>query len=143
MLTTHEQEATATERVDLAELVDHRESVQATETVENVYTWFKEHQQEYIGVLEGRRLLGLVSRGQIGFLLGARFGFAIYGRQLIGANLMDQLLVLPVSTPLLTVLEEALSRSGNRFYDDVAWWMTRGAIWGSSRCPRWSTGSRG
>jgi two-component system NtrC family sensor kinase len=88
--------------------------------VENVYTWFKQHSQEYIGVLEGRRLAGLVSRGQIGFLLGARFGFAIYGRQLIGANMMDQPLLLPVTTPLLTVLEAALSRSGDCFYDDVA-----------------------
>ena len=120
ILQANAQAPTPTERVDLAELVEHRESVPATETVENVYTWFKEHPQEYIGVLEGRRLLGLVSRGQIGFLLGARFGFSIFGRQRIGANLMDQPLLLPVTTPLLTVLEEALSRSGDRFYDDVA-----------------------
>ena len=119
-LNTHEQESKATEQVDLAELVDHRESVPATETVENVYNWFKQHPQEYIGVLEGRRLLGLVSRGQIGFLLGARFGFAIYGRQVIGLNLMDHPLLMPESTPLLTVLDQALSRSGDRFYDDVA-----------------------
>ena len=98
MLTANNQEPTATEQVDLTELVEHRESVPATETVENVYTWFKQHSQEYIGVLEGRRLAGLVSRGQIGFLLGARFGFAIYGRQLIGANMMDQPLLLPVTS---------------------------------------------
>jgi two-component system NtrC family sensor kinase len=116
----NDQESIATERVDLAKLVDHRESVQAAETVENVYAWFKQHQQEYIGVLEGRRLVGLVSRGQVGFLLGARFGFAIYGRQSIQSNLMEHPLLLPETTPLLAVLEEALSRSGDRFYDDVA-----------------------
>jgi two-component system NtrC family sensor kinase len=120
MLEAEDQALTSTELVELAALVDHRESVQATATVESVYDWFKSHQQEYIGVLAERRFLGLVSRGQVGFLLGARFGFAIYGRQPIGSNLMDQPLQMPEKTPLLTVLEEALSRSGDRFYDDVA-----------------------
>jgi hypothetical protein len=75
MLTANNQEPTATEQVDLTELVEHRESVPATETVENVYTWFKQHSQEYIGVLEGRRLAGLVSRGQIGFSPGGALRF--------------------------------------------------------------------
>jgi two-component system NtrC family sensor kinase len=113
-------ESTATELMPLAGLVDHRESVPATETVENVYGWFQKHPQEYIGVLQEGKFAGMVSRGQIGFLLGARFGFAIYGRQVIGLNLMDQPLHFLDATPLLEALDAALSRTGERFYDDVA-----------------------
>ncbi|MDR3456083.1 MAG: ATP-binding protein [Verrucomicrobiae bacterium] len=108
------------ELVALPELVEHSESVQATETVEAVYNWFQRHQQEYIGVLSDKKYLGLVSRGQVGFLLGARFGIAIYGRQPIGAHLIEHSLHVTASAPLLSVLESALSRSGELFYDDVA-----------------------
>src|SRR5271165_6083526 len=108
------------ELMDLARLVDHRESIQATEPVEKVYVWFQQHQQEYIGVLQGRQFLGLVSRGQIGFLLGARYGFAIHGRHPVSVHLMAEPLVLQEGQPLLTALEAALSRPGDRFYDDAA-----------------------
>jgi len=110
----------STETTELAQLIDHRDSVQTHETVERVYDWFQQHQQEYIAVVRGNEYLGMVSRGQIGFLLGARFGYAIFGRQAIGSNLMTAPLHLTHSTTLLTALEAALSRSGDRFYDDVA-----------------------
>src|SRR3981081_2550132 len=79
----------AAESMDLLQLVEHQELVQATETVEHVYQWFHKHHQEYVGVVSGRRLLGMVSRGQLGFLLGARYGFAVYSRQAIENHLME------------------------------------------------------
>jgi len=114
-----EQDSTSTELSDLIQLVDHQEAVQTTETVEHVYDWFQKHRQEYIGVLRDKQFVGLVSRGQVGFLLGARYGYAIYGRQPIGSHLMDKPLQLTSTTPLLSALESALSRTGDRFYDDV------------------------
>jgi len=114
------QEFRSAESVDLSQLLEHGESVQATELVENVYNWFQRHQQEYIGVLNGKKFVGLVSRGQVGFLLGARFGLAIYGRQPIGSHLIENSLHVSSSTPLLAVLNVALSRPGDLFYDDIA-----------------------
>ena len=120
MLIEKKQQSRSAELVDLSQLLEHRESVQATELVENVYNWFQRHQQEYIGVLNGKQFVGLVSRGQVGFLLGARFGIAIYGRQPIGSHTIEHSLHVSCSTPLLAVLNEALSRAGDLFYDDVA-----------------------
>jgi two-component system, cell cycle sensor histidine kinase and response regulator CckA len=106
--------------IDLASLVEHRESVPADATVEHVYHWFNHHRQEYIGVLDGPRLIGMVSHGQIGFLLGARFGLAVYGRHAIRQHLMERHLCIRRDAPLLKVLEAALSRTGDQFHDDVA-----------------------
>ena len=61
----------------------------------------------------------MVSRGHVGFLLGARFGFAVYGRQPIGQHLLPHSLHVFAQTPLLEVFEAALSRQGDFFYDDV------------------------
>ncbi len=108
------------ESIELLSLVEHCESVQATETTESVYKWFQSHRHEYVGVVSGRRLIGMVSRGHIGFLLGARFGFSLYGHQTLDNHLMKDHLQFQKDTPLLAVLEQALSRQGDSFYDDVA-----------------------
>lgn len=110
----------ALENVDLLSLVEHREFVQATETTENVYKWFQSHSYEYVGVVSKARLIGVVSRGHIGFLLGARFGFALYGHQTVDQHLMKGFLRIYRRDSLLTVLEQALSRKGDSFYDDIA-----------------------
>lgn len=113
-------ESVAVEDVDLISLVEHRESIQAAETTESVYKWFQTHTHEYVGVVSGTRLIGMVSRGHIGFLLGARFGFALYGHQPVEQHLMKNHLQFYQGTPLLEVLDQALSRRGDSFYDDVA-----------------------
>ncbi|HTR42074.1 MAG TPA: ATP-binding protein [Pseudomonadales bacterium] len=113
-------ESSALENVDLLSLVEHREFVQATETTENVYKWFQSHQYEYVGVVSSERLIGVVSRGHIGFLLGARFGFALHGHQTVDQHLMKGHLCIRRRDSLLAVLDRALSRQGDSFYDDIA-----------------------
>ena len=65
---------------DVVSLVEHQECVQIGETVEQVYAWFKQHPHEFAAVVDGHAYAGLVSRGQLGFLLGTRFGFTLYSR---------------------------------------------------------------
>ncbi|MFA6546942.1 MAG: ATP-binding protein [Limisphaerales bacterium] len=108
------------QRLDLETLVGHRESVDAETAVESVYQHFQVHPHEYLGVTREGRVAGLVSRGHIGFLLGSRFGFAVYGRQPVGGHLLAQHLCVPLGAPLLDLLDKALSREGDEFYDDVA-----------------------
>lgn len=106
-------------QVNFESLVSHRESVQAEATVESVYAHMQTHQHEYVAVLERGRTVGLVSRGHIGFILGSRYGFAIYGRQPVREHLLAHSLHVHLDTPLLAVLERALNREGEEFYEDA------------------------
>jgi hypothetical protein len=66
------------ESIDLLSLIEHRESVPGHESVGSVYAAFSRHGHEYVAVVEANKLLGLCSRGQIGYLLGSRYGFSMY-----------------------------------------------------------------
>jgi two-component system NtrC family sensor kinase len=113
----------ATERLtpDLLDLVDHTTTVPPTYTVSAVYDLFQKLPHEFLAVTdENRKILGLVSRSHVGILLGARFGFAVFGRQGIGEHLLPRCLQISQQTPLLEVFEMALSRKGDEFYDDAA-----------------------
>jgi signal transduction histidine kinase/ActR/RegA family two-component response regulator len=105
---------------ELANLIEHQVAVPSTQTVSEVYEYFQKCPHEFLAVTEAGRLLGMVSRGQIGFLLGARYGFAVYGRQQIGKHLLTKHLRLNWRTPLLEVFGMVLSRQDDYFYDDVA-----------------------
>jgi two-component system NtrC family sensor kinase len=63
--------------------------------------------------------VGLVSRGQLGYLLGTRFGFALHSERPIQNHLLPDCLVAAPATPLLELLEQALTRAGETFYQDV------------------------
>jgi two-component system NtrC family sensor kinase len=104
---------------DLKGLIDHQLAVPPTQTVADVYELFQKVPHEFLAVTDEGHVLGMVSRGHVGFLLGARFGFAVFGRQGIGQHLLTQCLQITLETPLLQVFEAALSRQGDSFYDDV------------------------
>jgi two-component system, cell cycle sensor histidine kinase and response regulator CckA len=108
------------EGTDLAWLVEHHTAVQGEDTVDEVFEAFAAHGREYVAVLEGQRLLGLCSHGQLGCLLGTRFGHAIYSRRLIRDHTMPRHSAIRNGTPLLAVLQTVLSRTGEEFYDDIA-----------------------
>lgn len=105
---------------DLAGLIEHQAAVPPTHTVSAVYEFFQKVPHEFLAVVDDGHMLGMVSRGHVGFLLGSRFGFAVYGRQSIGQHLLPHCLEITRQTPLLEVFEAALSRHGDSFYDDVA-----------------------
>ncbi len=104
---------------DVVSLVEHQECVQIRETVEQVYVWFKRHPHEFAAVVDGHSYAGLVSRGQLGFLLGTRFGFTLYSHHPIMDHLLPEGMIASPSIPLLDLLEQALDRSGEAFYQDV------------------------
>ena len=106
-------------RVDWTDLVVHRECVQARLTVEQVNDRFRNHAEEFAAVVDGDTYVGLVSRGQLGVLLGTRFGFTLRSRHLIQDHMLPASLTADPSMPLMDLLEEALSRQGEAFYHDV------------------------
>jgi two-component system NtrC family sensor kinase len=105
---------------DLLDLVQHQEAVELDETTEAVYQKFRGLPYEFIAAVEGRKLLGLVSRNQIGLLLSGRYGFAVHSRKPIVEQLRPDYLAICRGTPLLEVFTLALSRTGEPFFDDVA-----------------------
>lgn len=108
-----------TARFPLASLVDHQECVQVGESLERVHEWFQHHPHEFAAVVDGDLYTGLISRGHLGFLLGTRFGFTLHSRHLIQEHLLRGSLVATLSLPLMDLLEQALSRTGEAFYHDV------------------------
>ncbi len=104
---------------DVVSLVEHQECVQIGETVEQVSAWFKQHPHEFAAVVDGHAYAGLLSRGQLGFLLGTRFGFTLYSRHPIQEHLLPEGMIASPSIPLFDLLEQALARSGEAFYQDV------------------------
>jgi len=104
---------------EVVSLVEHQECVQIGDTVEQVSAWFKLHPHEFAAVLDGHTYVGLVSRGQLGFLLGTRFGFTLYSRHPIQEHLLPEGMIASPSIPLFDLLEQALARSGEAFYQDV------------------------
>jgi serine phosphatase RsbU (regulator of sigma subunit)/CBS domain-containing protein len=104
---------------DLRALVGHRTAVRADEMVGRVYEMFTTHRVEFIAVLDGERLIGMCSRREVGMLLGARFGFALFAQKPIREHLSPETTRVAVRSPLPEVLAQVSSRSAEAFYDDV------------------------
>jgi two-component system cell cycle sensor histidine kinase/response regulator CckA len=105
---------------DLATLIGHSQSVDSMRTLNDVHDAFGEAGPAYLGVVAGQRLVGICSRAVIGHALGARYGVALFGKQSVSDFLIPGGLIVRVGTPMLAVLEAALSRPSPGFNDDVA-----------------------
>lgn len=106
-------------KLDLAALVDHQEHVQHGRTVDEVYRALQDNPHGFVAVVDGGRYLGMVSRGQLGILLGTRFGFALHSGHPIQEHLLPDCLVASPAMSLLDLLGRALGRTGATFYQDV------------------------
>ena len=107
------------EQTDLITLVKHHEQTLAEARLGQVYHEFETHQQDHCAVLEGGRVVGLCSRGYTGFLMGHRYGFAIYSQDPVRKHMIEQPLMLRRGTPVREALEMALGRQGEAFKEDV------------------------
>lgn len=107
------------EETSLESLVYHREAVEADLPLEQVQRVFRDRQVEFVAVRRNGRVLGLCSRGQIGFLMGSRFGFALNSNAPAESALTKRPLLIPRDTPVRAALDRALSRRGTEFHEDV------------------------
>src|SRR5215831_18994880 len=106
--------------VDLRTLLQHDEWVPASASIQDVQKRFTKHSHDFMAVLDGEQVLGLCSREQVGTLLGAQFGFALYARQSIREQLVPSPMIIPENQPIDSVLQEVFSRNEEDFYQDVA-----------------------
>jgi signal transduction histidine kinase/CheY-like chemotaxis protein len=105
--------------IDLATIVHHRESVDSEMLLESVQQKFRASSVEFMAVERMGRVIGICSRGQVGFVMGSRFGFAIYSKDPIETAMVAQPLVIERGTPVLEVLERAFVRKGTEFHEDA------------------------
>jgi len=108
-----------TEAPRLRALIGHREFVRGDETLEAVHQRFAAGRHDFLAVLDGRQLLGLCARRDIGTLLGARYGFALYARAAVRDHLTAGALQIRADDPLTEVLQAVSARQDEHFYDDV------------------------
>lgn len=107
------------DQTTLRALVGHREFARADDTLEAVHHRFAGGKHDFFAVLDGRALAGLCSRREIGTLLGARYGFALYARARIAEHLTAHVICVRVDAPVPEVLREVAARRDEHFYDDV------------------------
>ena len=83
-----------------------------------------------MAVLDGDQFLGLCARREIGMLLGARYGFALFARKPIRDHLQKRPLPVSVGTPINEIFAAAFSRDHDSYYDDIALLDERGSFLG-------------
>ncbi|RNC68055.1 MAG: hypothetical protein ED859_11530 [Desulfuromonadales bacterium] len=106
--------------IDLVPLIGHCCTVPDGKTIEQVYEEFQHHEHEFMAVVDdGWKALGICSREEVGMLLGLRFGWELYARAKIGDHLSAHATLVTVGEPVTSVLERALSRGDQFFFDDV------------------------
>jgi len=108
------------EATPMRTLVHHGESVEHDLRMEDLHRFFGERQIEFAGLVRDGRVTGICARSQLGFLLGSRFGFALNARSPAHHAGVKRPLVLEENTPLRQVLQAALNRHDDEFYEDVA-----------------------
>ena len=104
---------------ELRGMIAHRECVQVGDTLEQVHKRFAGHDFEYMAVVDGDTLAGLCARRQVGMMLGARYGFALYSSKPIRGALVPATTSVAVGQPITEVLKIVFSRPDETFFDDV------------------------
>jgi signal transduction histidine kinase/CheY-like chemotaxis protein len=119
---TAEEDFAATEPIpkSLRSLVKERPVVKADNTMEEVQLLFQKTAFKFLPVIDKDKWLGMVSREQLGTLLGSRFGFSILSRKPATECLMPDPFSATSDTPVRVVLKTVFARQGNEFFDDIA-----------------------
>jgi signal transduction histidine kinase len=113
-------QALLAEQTALESLVHHRGFVPHDMPLEEVHRLFREKDVDFLALVRDERVTGLCGRARLGFLLGSRYGFALYSKSPAHHAQVATPLVFGTDTPVREVLDRALARHGDEFYEDVA-----------------------
>jgi signal transduction histidine kinase len=103
----------------LEELVQHAHAVDHLATLEEIHQKFRQLKVDYFAVMRDGLVLGLCARSHIGFILGSRFGFALYSNSTVHTALVENPVIVRASISPHELLAGAFARRGDAFYDDV------------------------
>jgi signal transduction histidine kinase/CheY-like chemotaxis protein len=105
--------------VPLSDLVDHREAVEASRSVAEVNDFFNGIPSDFAAVVDHGTVIGICGKSHLRGKLASRYGFALFNRAPISEHLLPDPLLVQADAPLRTLLELALVRQGDAFYEDV------------------------
>lgn len=108
------------EATPLRTLVHHRQFLPHDMRLEDAHRFFGERQTDFAALVRDGKVTGICGRAQLGFLLGSRFGFALNARSPAHIAGVKRPLVFQENAPVREVLQAALSRHDDEFYEDVA-----------------------
>lgn len=103
----------------LTELVHHHDSVDAQTPLADVQKLFQDHPGDFRAIVDQGCVVGLCSRATVGFMLGSRYGFSLYGSSPVFTARAPRPLIFRRDASLPRVLDEALSRQGSEFFEDI------------------------
>lgn len=106
-------------KLPLGSLVHHRHAVAHDTKLEVVHQIFRERDVEFLAVCRETQVIGIVGRGRLGILLGSRFGFSLYSQSPAEQFMLPGPLIVVENTAVPPLLDRALSRQGDAFYEDV------------------------
>jgi len=100
---------------DNSTLIAHRVAVQRTTTLEAATDLARTGGVDYLCVCDGETVVGLCSAMTINHRLSARFGHAIYAKQPVDRFMVDEPVIVDISTPLDTMLSQVFARKKTIF----------------------------
>lgn len=118
-LVTNETEGAASIAVDWRRFIEHQVAVQAEQTLQEVFRQFETTEATYFAVLDGRRVLGLCAREDIGMRLGSAYGFSLFHHHPVRECLLDQPMLIRVGDPWGDVLPRVFDRDDPHFWQDL------------------------
>ena len=104
----------------ITDLVGHSEAVDEWATLETVHQVFRNSDLRFVAVQRNGRVVGLCGRGQVTPILGTRFGFALYSQTAVSQYLLPNPMIVNEHESIYAVVNRALKREGEEFYDDIA-----------------------
>jgi len=107
------------ESTQLESLIHQTAAIEANTPLELAQQLFRQRAVEFMAVVKAGRVVGLCARGQLGFIMSSRFGFALYSQQPIETVMVARPLIIELGTPVRDMLDRALARRGDEFHEDV------------------------
>ena len=111
--------ALSAETTSLESLAQHQWSIEYDTPLEAVHRSFRERNVDFMALVREGRVTGLCSRARLGFMLGSRYGFALFSRSPAHLAQVAHPLVFTNVTPVRRVLDSTLARKGDEFHEDV------------------------
>lgn len=105
-------------RVEWHELIDCCLSVDAEDTLEQVYQRFSTLDANFMAVTVGSQTIGLCARHEIGMKLGSQYGYSLFARDAIRQHLLKNPVLIRVDQPWSDVLQQVFSRPRDSFGHD-------------------------
>jgi signal transduction histidine kinase/CheY-like chemotaxis protein len=108
------------EPLNISDLISHHTSVDELATLETVQPVFKHSDLRFVAVERAGRVIGLCGLSHLTLMLGSRFGFALFGQTPVNQYLLPNPMIVSEKEPIQAVVNQALKRDGEAFYEDIA-----------------------